>query len=720
MTPAHVLLPLLGLATLVAYAWLRVGGKRARGSAPSGATWAWALVPALFLIALAGTSAAGLVDTGNDILPYVVIVVITCACGVLTLSRKAIWKRYEALSNRWRLVVRIVLILTIVGFTFLSIEVPFNECLPTLEGPTYYWLEMLLCGLLLGVLYYLGQRHGSLCIVGVAFFCFVGIAQYFLKRFKNCAILPTDLLVLGTAAAVSKEYVYILSLDALRGLLCAVVAICLLSLVRPPVSAPTKRTVAVNLGRGAAFVGVLAICVLAPNYMSLLGLKMEYWFSMSYYQQQGFFPTFIAVWQDLPIKKPEGYDSQEATELLQHYADEYRASTKSDTSQQAAQRQFEEIQPSVVVIMNESFADLSVFDDLHAGYTGPEFLTNGLPDALARGTLNVSVYGGSTCNSEFEFLTSNSLNFAGAGKYPYSMYDLSKVNALAQTFDELGYHTCAMHPNYATNWNRDRVYPALGFSDTKFIEAFGGMPSTPSLVTPNEPHCELFHSGVADSETYERVLELLREDDTPQFIFDVTMANHGSYDQHNIPLIYRTNYNPTDYEGEDAPERLNEYLACVNRSDDDLKAFEEELRKLDRPVVLVFFGDHQPNITMSFNDAWYPDEDAGTHARRIFSTDYVIWANYDVASHKNDKDGAINDELSVDLLAPKLLDIIGAPLTDYQAARLQLRKSIPSLSASGYKLADGTWRSTDTAMEDDQAYHDLAFISYLNFGEKVK
>ena len=69
--------------------------------------------------------------------------------------------------------------------------------------------------------------------------------------------------------------------------------------------------------------------------------------------------------------------------------------------------------------MNETFSDLSIYQNMHAGYNGPQFFKN-LPDTLSRGTLYVSAYGGGTCNTEFEFLTGNSMSYLGSGVYPYT------------------------------------------------------------------------------------------------------------------------------------------------------------------------------------------------------------------------------------------------------------------------------------------------------------
>ena len=717
-----LLLALFPLAALIAlavtsYKYAQERANSSRRLAPS--SWAWTVPFALILLFLVAMGAVGLLEGGFTVVALPICSAVLACCGAVSLRRDDVWAWYEDKPQAVRRKLRIALVVLIAVLALLVVEVPFNGMMP-LGGPSYFWLETLLAGLLLLALYFLGQRHAALCGAGMSLLFFAGIAQHFVKRFKNAAILPTDLLVLNTAAAVGSEYVFSLNDQTMRGIACFGLGLCALSLVRPPQTTSHRsnaRAVAMNLGGSAVCAALLAFLVLVPSYMGLLGVQMKYWYSIDYYQMQGFFPSFIAVMQDMPIRKPSGYSKEAAQKLTESYAQAYADDKRDDSAHEAAAAQFADVKPSVIVVMNESFSDLSVYDGMHAGYQGPQFFKTGFGDALAKGTLNVSVHGAGTCNTEFEFLTGNAMSFIGVGKYPYSVYDLSRVDALAAQFKDWGYATCAIHPNYASNWNRDKIYPQMGFDQFLSIDDFGGTPNVAvDRQTPNEPHCEVFHSGVSDRETYNRMLQMLQEDDTPQFFFDVTMANHGSYNQNNIPEEYQTHYVPADYEGEETPERLNEYLACVNKSDDDLREFVTSLRELDRPVVLVFFGDHQPSVSASYNDYWYADEPEGVHARRAFSTDYVIWANYDVAGREQ---AGAEDETSVDMLAANTLDLIGAPVSTFQAALLNARTQIPSLSAADYQGADRQWYAPDADGAYAQAYHDLSLIEYLNFATKL-
>lgn len=726
-------------AGLVAYALtLRTSIKG--GNVPK-STIAWNVPYGLLLLVLSVFGFAGLIDDTSLCLgaSAVAAAIILCTSQV-GIRRERLIERLSSLPNRRRLICEYGILVLFSACSVLTIETPYSHVIP-LGGPSFWWLELLLILLVAAASYHLGRRRGVALMPEHVFLAFVGIAQYFIRRFKNAAILPSDLMAIGTAMSVGGQYTYSLDCHAILGIAVSSLAILVASMLTPRWTQAEGQGVPSDNGddtehknlpkRGLvrdALIGVAcaAACValvVVPNYMEAFHVEIMYWYSISYYENQGFLPTFIAIWQDMPIREPEGYSDKAAKKVLGEMVEEYDETVGQSEDRQAAEAQFDAEQPSVIAVMNESFSDLSEFDGLRSGYKGPQFF-KGMDDTLYRGKLFVNVHGGGTCNSEFEFLTGNSLGYMGAGKYPYSSFWMGNIDNLAKQFSALGYHTTAMHPNWASNWNRNRIYPQFGFDEFLDMDAFGGFPEKDLITgetkmeTPTgEP---IFHSGVSDQATYEKILEILDSSSDPQFVFDVTMQNHGSYNQKNIPEDKLTNYVPSDtYEDPlftETPERLNEYLSCVEESDRALKWFVSELKKLDRPVVLVFFGDHQPSMTPDYNDAWYVDEDEMTHAQRIYHANYVVWANYDVegASQKGKK-----KDISIDVLATTTLNSIGAPLSDYQKAQVVTGREILATNLHGYMGSDGQWHDPESDSEYSEAYGRMALIEHLNFARKL-
>lgn len=126
-----------------------------------------------------------------------------------------------------------------------------------------------------------------------------------------------------------------------------------------------------------------------------------------------------------------------------------------------------EDQPNILVIMNEAFSDLSVYGDFNTTEDYMPFWRS-LKKNTVRGNLYVSVKGGNTANTEFEFLTGNTMAFLPTGSVPYQQFLNGAMPSLASQLGKLGYQTAALHPYYSTGWNRDKVYPYLGFDSEYF------------------------------------------------------------------------------------------------------------------------------------------------------------------------------------------------------------------------------------------------------------
>ncbi len=583
--------------------------------------------------------------------------------------------------------------------------------------PRFLAMELLMAALLIGALYFASQRRGAGAVVGVTAFVVIGMAQFFVRVHKGTAILPSDLLGAATAAAVAGGYVYTLDGTAILGIAISAVGCCACSFVRPYQVRPsaekaTWRRRGANLACALACVAALYCGVTHVDYSDVLGIRVDGWDTATSYERYGLLTSFVSACQDLAITKPAGYSTTAAeadeAELAQAWAE-----TLDAEAHESAQEQFANVRPSIVCVMNETFSDMSLYDGLGVGYEGPEFF-NSIDDALVRGELAVSAYAGGTCNSEFEFLTGNTLGYLGAGAYPYTLYDLSGCNNLAAQLAEQGYETSAIHPNLGTNWNRAGIYEKFGFQNFYTIDDF--------------EDAEQFHSGVSDKATYRRVLEQLAGSDEPQFVFDVTMQNHSSYDQGNIDESLLRGYAP-EYLTDEQSAELNEYLACIDASDRDLEWFMGELEKLDRPVVLVFFGDHQASVSAAVNDALFPNEGDQTHGARTCTTSYVVWANYDVA----DATQMRTESASSSTLAALALDACGAPLTSYQQATLGARINMPMIDALYYTDTDerihatGALKTTagadpngDSAARARDSYLKLARVQYLNFATVVQ
>lgn len=573
----------------------------------------------------------------------------------------------------------------------LALELTWNEKAQTI-GPQFWLAELTLVAGFLAALWLLCGRRGVGCAVGVLALTAVGVAQHYVLQFRGTSILPSDIFALNTAMSVSGGYTYGLSDSMLWGFSALALGLACASLLRSPEHVTMRerlRDVGISVGVAAITVALAVV----PSYRDVLGANLDYWWSKDWYERQGFLPSFAYALQDLRVPVPQGYGEQAASDAQRSLAARYEGQAGVSERREASAQQFADARPNLIVIQNETFCDLSNFDGLANGYAGPAFWNDGIGPVLARGDFAVSVFGGGTCNTEFEFLTGNSLAFLGTSKYPFTMYDLNRTSSLPRQLGELGYHTVGLHPNVASNWNRDRAYAELGFDEFLSIDDFAG--------------AEEFHTHVSDWATYERVLDLVAQSDDPVFAFDVTMQNHSGYDTGSVPQSMLPGYE-IDGLGADDTFQLNEYLACIEESDHAFQRLIETLGTVGEPTVVVMYGDHHPWFSQAVNDLLFPDEDELVHGERIHNTTYAMWANYEVAGWEAKSKEEATDDTSADLLPSMMLDVVGAPLTDFQKAQLGARTFARALNADGYLGADEAWHHLDESL------HELELVEYQN------
>ena len=689
------LISLVGAAGTVLLVLKHLKACKSAGDTPSRAFFIRCGLILLVQLFFTVWSVIGLVDCADPMAVVVAIVAhaLLCGCVYLNIRRGFVLDRLQALVGKegkfaHPLLGASIMMLLAGVFATLGLEFSSNHDL-TWMYPLCLLLEWALIAFaMLGFFFLFQRRSGGAIVLAVALYI-LGIAEYFVILFKSMPISPGDLTALSTAAAVAGTgYTYTITSFCMLSLAFTIIAIQICSLaaqLAPKRQKASWRGLVLNLLIAVACLGGIAAHTTLFDYYHTLYIQVYSWRPLESYYRQGFLPSFISGAQTIKPSKPEDYSVSGAKKLISEYADEYDSNSQtggSSTARLEATKQFDEEKPTVIAIMNETFSDLSIYQNMHANYQGPTYFKS-IDDCLSRGRLYVSAYGGGTANTEFEFLTGNSMAYLGSGVYPYTTYDLTDTENLASQFKSLGYYTTAMHPNHGTNWNRENVYKDFGFDQFLTINDFEGAETLRGMVT--------------DKSTYDKILELLDTNSDPQFIFDVTMQNHSGYDTGLIPYDKQVSLN---IDGE-FNSNVNEYVSLIQQSDEALEYFLGKLSKLDRKVVVVFWGDHQPFFPDTYNNRWFTNEDDATHQERLWQTDYIIWANYDVAGNSQTSH---EEDLSSNYLSSELMKLIGAPLTDYQKAHLTLRQSLPALNSVGYEDAQGRWLLSSS--KSDETYSD--------------
>ncbi len=626
------------------------------------------------------------ISTRAALVLFIAVALLTCAIAFRVPLRERFGTQLAA--------ARPLVALACIPIGFWLMEFPYNTALPQMGSQ---WVNMgaLALGALYAVVYFLGQRMKGAMMAFLVACLACGTANHFVAQFKGQPILPSDVLAIQTAAAVSGGYEYAIDNTlafAIAGLLATMAAIILI----PP--AERTRTIAVaNTSIGAAALVACCVWFSATNIEDDLGVRVDVWSSLDSYQQQGSLLCFAQRAQKLSPTEPAGYSEQRATELRMQKAGEETVDELLDAPRvvRASEATDADVRPTIIAIMNETYSDLSLYPEIAAAYGGPTPFTN-YAGTVASGNAYVSAMGGGTCNSEFEFLTGSSMGLLGAGVYPYMLYDLKDADNIASYLRSIGYATSAIHPADAQNWRRDRIYDQLGFDEFYDIASFEG--------------AEQFRDMVADSATYDRILQIMDESEGPQFIFDVTIANHGGYETGTIPEEAATHVDL----GENSSAEIDEYVSAIARADADLSAFLNALAQREEPVIVVLFGDHQPGFVetlASFKAGEGDEEPTIDEAQLRYTTPYMLWTNSEQLARHVVRGG----DTSLNYLAATTLKAAGLPLDEYFAFLFATRQTLPAINLNGYMDGSHSWHwNGDDDSDTAAAVADLAIVQHQN------
>lgn len=619
-----------------------------------------------------------------------------------------------------------VLIVAATLIADIALELPSNIAVWNMK-PVPFLIDMVIAIGLVAVPFLVssGRTLASkiMCVVLFA----IGIAEYTVLQFKNLPIQPGDLFALGTAAAVGANttsgYTLTVGTGCMYGIAALIVSLILISLT----SRDRKRIVEANGEQAACSIWAadgenadslakraigyrivgwvlfaLFIGQFTIPYANGLGISVYTWKPIPSYQDNGFLSSFVSTAQLMIPQKPKGYSKQIADKTVKELASRYDEKNGEGSAAKAARDQYSQQKPNIVVVMNETFSDLSIYDSIKdAGYDGPQYLKSLYPDSILHGTLQVSAMGGGTCNSEFETLTGNSMAFIGSGVYPYETYNMNIDNLVSQLKGQ-GYDTHAIHPAAGSNWNRDGVYSAFGFDTFDDEATFTG--------------ATRFRNRIDDASTYSKTLEYLNGSDTPQFIFDVTLMGHSGYETGLVPEDKQVNCT-VDGLDEKNQNKLNEYLATSNEEDAQLKTLIDGIKKSKKPTIVLFFGDHQPALSEAIGG----ESDDIVQTEMQWQTCYTMWANYDVA-------GSVKGtelDTSTSYLSALLCHEAGIPMTDRQKAAYLLMEDVPKINVVGAYLAknskhEGEWENVDAAVVNSESMETLSYLQYRNLFDTGK
>lgn len=526
----------------------------------------------------------------------------------------------------------------------------------------YYWLFLF-------VFFIAGRTSISMAIC-VSAIAIIGVGNYFVVMFRSNPIVPWDIYSFETAMSVADNYVF--SVD---WALAEHIAMFILMLI---VGVRTNIRLNKKIMRPILTV---AMCIPAYFYISYLwqdnlerntGLNDTLFNAKYMHSKDGFFVSFILDIHFLQIEEPKNYSDEYALSLLNEQEVE-----KVETPEEL---------PDIIAIMDETFSDPAVLGEFETNKDYMPFVHSILRGEVANtisGYTDVSVLGGNTANSEFEFLTGNSMAFFPNGSVPYLQYIRDGISTIVPQLEEYGYTTYGTHPYRAKGWNREFIYDLMGFDYRYFQGSF--------------PFEDKLRNYVSDEADFKSILEWRNNTEGPFFMFNVTMQNHsnygGDFDNFDPQIVAK-------FKNTYSNKYLNKYLSLMYETDQDVASLLSELSQSDRKTIVVFWGDHQPNdyVIRPIYKEYGLDFDNQTYEQQQQrqKTPFFIWANYDIQEQTN-------VEISLNYLNILLFETAGLQLDEYQTFRKNLwQGQIPMMNAVGYRNDDGDLVEYDDAPEEIQ------------------
>ncbi|SCW26364.1 Phosphoglycerol transferase MdoB [Ruminococcaceae bacterium YRB3002] len=486
-------------------------------------------------------------------------------------------------------------------------------------------------------------------------FMLLSIVNYYVYQFRGHELVFNDIMSAKTAANVMGSYSYPVAVPLI--FIVIPYALFIMLFVHMEVE-KSKMFIA---WRELIFAGATALSVF------LSGVSVNSWFADGNHMfrewgdmmsvANGYFLSFAESVRASIITPPSGY-SQDAlnTALRENNYSVNHVLAGDDTA-------------NIIVIMSESYADLSIYEDITGKTDNPDPYWDTLRQTCINGYAMSSVFGGNTANSEFEFLTGLSMANLPSSSIAYHSYIKDDMYSIVRALDDADYDTYVMHPYVADGWNRLTVYPLLGFQKMMFIDDF------------EYTNDDLICGKVSDRCAYENMLRVLDEHDKTSgnktFTYLITMQNHGGY--------YYEDYEPDTYTtvfGDYQNKEFNSFMTLINESDKALEYLLDELSARDEKYVVLIFGDHQPELSLT-------DPNDYVAAGRAWVVPYLLWTNYDLTEEQRAGIGGTGNFTSLNYLGIDALKAAGFELNPYYRLIDDVRVKVPMMNSAGYIDQDG-------------------------------
>lgn len=530
----------------------------------------------------------------------------------------------------------------------------------------WYYILFLVCRLVLG-----RRRRAAALAICLSFL--IGLVNHYVLRFRGRILFPADVASWKTAANVADAFDFSIDVYMEQAAVLLVAYLFLVWMCQPQ---PKRDRLPLPAGIVAwVFCMGYSFAFFFTGMLPALGIYTQQWVT----QANGFLLNFTVALRYSSVDKPDDYSHDLVLKLMDECP-----SVEGDPDR---------TEPiNIIVVMNESFSDLTIFDKLEVSQDPMPFL-HSLSENTIKGWMYSPVTGGGTASVEFEYLTGFATIFQPPHTVAYQLYTKEGMPSLASLLGVNGYESTAFHPYKSSGWNRPIVYNNMRFDHQLYQE--------------DVDNAYLIRNYISDQSDYETIFQITdAEQGDPQFIFNVTMQNHSSYAQgwNNLEktVTVSDELRQADYSSE-------QYLSLVLESDQALEQLVAHYEQSSEPTMIVFFGDHQPPLKNAFYEKLYGkplSERTTEEVMQQYQVPFFIWTNYDI----EEQDGLV---ISPNYLGVLTAQMAGMPLTGFMNFLSQLYEEMPAITPVGIITADGEYLEREELNEEQQQW--LETYETLNY-----
>ena len=539
------------------------------------------------------------------------------------------------------------------------------------DGNFVFVLNVILVALLYLMLLMLFNRFWTASIVILAVGIIVAAIEHFKVEIRYEAILPADLGFLGSNTGNMLTFIpagaHVTILVAL-GAFAVLLALILVLRHFDGRKGRMIRTDNLSLNLTSRLILLLLpilvfalYCIhvsttdsLANKFSRALGDTPSMWDSVYDAQRNGPLVAFTRQLNPKIMDKPSNYSEETMKKVAARYQKEAETINASRTNNLT--------DSTVVYVLSESFSDPSRVPGLK---TNKDSMPNirKIKAGTTSGLMLSSGYGGGTANLEYMGLSGLSMaNFESSLSSPYqqlvpSQHWTPTINQLwGAPVNSLGYH-----PYESSMYSRATNYKKFGFSH--FYTLTG-----PDVIKYQDKIDESPY--VSDKSSYDSALEGIKSGKTNKFIQIITMQNHMPYHEWYENNDYTAESTTGTPLGDDEQQSIETYQKGVETTDQATQEFLNELDALDKPVTVVFYGDHLPGIYSSASE-----DDNNSLALHL--TDYFIWSNKASSSQGNKASDAAYS--SPNFFVAQAADHMNAKVSPYLAFLTEMHSKIAAM-----------------------------------------